>query len=61
MDDEQAMKIARLVHGELCTCEKDGCSLVDDLFLWIANGDAQELTEADVPALAAEWREWGGE
>lgn len=64
MTNEQVKKlskIAELMHGELCNCDDKYCTLENEIFNWLYNGDAENLTEADVPDLIGEWREYDGQ
>ena len=60
MDEKMLNKLANMVHNEVCGCDDKTCETPQEIYDWLANGDAQHLTEADVPALVAEWKEYEG-
>ena len=60
MNDTMLNKLTELIHAEVCGCDEKFCDAATEIYNWLANGDAQNLTEADVPDLVAEWNEYSG-
>jgi hypothetical protein len=55
------LRIAEQMHSELCGCDDKTCTLTDEIYDWLYNGDATFITNADVPGLLKEWKEYVGE
>jgi len=54
------LEIAQKMHDEVCGCDDKTCTLTDEIYDWIYNGDAHNLTLDDVPDLVGEWKEYVG-
>jgi hypothetical protein len=59
--NDTLLNIASQMHSELCGCDDKNCTLTDEIFDWLYNGDAALLTESDIPDLLKEWREYTGD
>lgn len=60
METSMLIKLTDLMHGEICGCDDKHCEWPGEIYDWLSNGDAQNLTEADVPDLVHEWNEYCG-
>lgn len=57
-DEYRLTEIARAMHGEICDCDDKTCEMTTEIYDWLYNGDAANLTMADVPDLVKEWKEY---
>jgi hypothetical protein len=57
---DKLLKIAEQMHSELCGCDDKNCTLTDEIYDWLYNGDAASLTYGDLPDLIEEWKEYSG-
>lgn len=61
--DNNLLEIANAMYRELSGADnrQEKAELVDEIYNWLREGDAKNLTLADVPDLLNEWREYSGE
>jgi len=61
--NDNLLAIANEMYRELSGADnrQEKAALVGEIFDWLREGDAKNLTLADVPDLLNEWREYSGE
>lgn len=61
--NDNLLAIANAMYRELSGADnrQEKAELVDEIYNWLREGDAKNLTLADVPDLLNEWREYSGE
>ena len=63
MNEQELLKIAEAIYSEISGADnrQERAATVDEIYNWLYNGDNPNYTMSDVPALVAEWKEYGGE
>lgn len=57
--DETVLELARSVHSEVCGCDDKRCSVTNEIYAWLVEGDRGE--SSTVEQVIAEWREYDQE